>query len=210
MGWRYHAGVIPHVLIPGGIEPPLAERLLAYAAALRDEAVAGRVGHNDASEIDQSVRKVLVIEDLGELQPDVEAAVDRVVEDVRVKLGVSPFVQGEKELTLVAYGDGAFYDTHIDTFTGRSGAAPPRQITFVGYFFREPQRFTGGALRLFDLPQAQWVDIEPRNGLLVAFPSWTPHEVLPVSCPDGQFADGRFAVNVWVCGRRAPGKVERS
>jgi predicted 2-oxoglutarate/Fe(II)-dependent dioxygenase YbiX len=36
----------------------------------------------------------------------------------------------------------------------------------------------GGSLRLYE-PEA--VDVVPRAGMLVAFPSDTPHEVLPVT-----------------------------
>jgi Rps23 Pro-64 3,4-dihydroxylase Tpa1-like proline 4-hydroxylase len=43
-----------------------------------------------------------------------------------------------------------------------------------------------------------FVDIEPANDTLVFFPSWYPHEVLPVSCPSGRFEDSRFAINCWV------------
>jgi Rps23 Pro-64 3,4-dihydroxylase Tpa1-like proline 4-hydroxylase len=43
-----------------------------------------------------------------------------------------------------------------------------------------------------------FVDIEPTNDTLVFFPSWFPHEVLPVACPSGRFEDSRFAINCWV------------
>jgi SM-20-related protein len=43
-----------------------------------------------------------------------------------------------------------------------------------------------------------FVEIEPANDRLVFFPSWFPHEVLPVVCPSGRFEDSRFAVNFWI------------
>jgi len=47
------------------------------------------------------------------------------------------------------------------------------------------------------------VNIEPgRNGPLM-FPSWAPHEVMPVNCPSGRFADSRFAINCWVYRRKS-------
>jgi Rps23 Pro-64 3,4-dihydroxylase Tpa1-like proline 4-hydroxylase len=33
---------------------------------------------------------------------------------------------------------------------------------------------------------------------IVFFPSETLHEVLPVECPSGEFADSRFTVNGWL------------
>ena len=83
----------------------------------------------------------------------------------------------------------------------RPAEASPRRVTFVCYVFREPKRFTGGELRLFDLFGRQHVDIEPESGLVVAFPSWCLHEVRRVSCPDCAFEDYRLGVNVWVEGR---------
>ena len=41
-------------------------------------------------------------------------------------------------------------------------------------------------------------EIEPRFDRAVFFPSWFPHEVLPVHCGSGAFADGRFAISCWV------------
>jgi Rps23 Pro-64 3,4-dihydroxylase Tpa1-like proline 4-hydroxylase len=44
---------------------------------------------------------------------------------------------------------------------------------------------------------AAFADIEPGQNRLVAFPSWAPHEVMPISCPSRRFIDSRFAVNCW-------------
>jgi SM-20-related protein len=39
------------------------------------------------------------------------------------------------------------------------------------------------------------LDLAPENDSLVIFPSWAPHEVMPVVFPSGGFADSRFSVN---------------
>ena len=70
----------------------------------------------------------------------------------------------------------------------------------VYYFHRQPRCFTGGRLRLFDLGGERSIDIEPVHDSLLVFPSYARHEVETISCPDGAFADGRFAVNMWLCG----------
>jgi Rps23 Pro-64 3,4-dihydroxylase Tpa1-like proline 4-hydroxylase len=37
-----------------------------------------------------------------------------------------------------------------------------------------------------------------------SFPSWAPHEVMPISCPSKRFTDSRFAINYWVYRARTP------
>jgi hypothetical protein len=59
----------------------------------------------------------------------------------------------------------------------------------------------GGVLRLHSLAdhhEAPFIDIEPDFDTLVFFPSWFPHEVLPVLVPSGRFLDSRFAINCWI------------
>jgi SM-20-related protein len=56
-------------------------------------------------------------------------------------------------------------------------------------------------LRLYAIgdPAGQtFIDIEPVHNSLLVFPSWAPHEVMPVSCPSQRFMDSRFAINCWV------------
>ena len=78
-----------------------------------------------------------------------------------------------------------------------------RLLSGVYYFHREPKAFSGGALRFHRFgggeTQDDWIDVEPEQDSLVVFPTWARHEVLRVSCPSREFADSRFAVNVWLC-----------
>jgi Rps23 Pro-64 3,4-dihydroxylase Tpa1-like proline 4-hydroxylase len=123
--------------------------------------------------------------------------------------GLAPFEVSKIELDLIAYNDGAFYRRHSDLVPqNRPGGLPQppgdRLITAVYYFHTEPKGFEGGALRLYPIArpaagQAQaFVDIQPDQNSLAVFPSWAPHEVLPVRCASGSFEDSRFAVNCWV------------
>ncbi len=107
----------------------------------------------------------------------------------------------------MAHGDGAFYKRRIDTLTDRYGDLDRiRVLSGVYYFNAEPKAFSGGALRLYAIggkPDENFVNVEPLNNWLLVFPSWAPHEVMPISCPSRRFVDSRFAVNCWIC-RAAP------
>lgn len=104
-------------------------------------------------------------------------------------------------MELAAHGDGDFYRRHIDTFIRGEVTGTDRVLTAVYYFHARPKAFTGGELRLhsFRSPDdgGSWVDIEPAHDSLLLFPAWAPHEVRPVSCPGGDFAQSRFAINCW-------------
>jgi Rps23 Pro-64 3,4-dihydroxylase Tpa1-like proline 4-hydroxylase len=74
-------------------------------------------------------------------------------------------------------------------------------LSAVYYFHRMPKAFSGGCLRLHRIgarPGDIGMDVTPIDNSLVVFPSWAPHEVLPVRCLSGAFGDSRFAVNCWV------------
>ena len=85
------------------------------------------------------------------------------------------------------YSAGGFYGPHVDRADVPSWpAAVGREITIV--LFLNSSReidpaggFTGGRLCIFpDGVDADAIDVIPRRGLLVAFPSSMPHEVTPV------------------------------
>jgi SM-20-related protein len=195
--------MIPHVLFPNAMGEAFADRLLAFAIDHRETAEQGRIRDMAAAagRVDAAVRNVLVIPNLGTLGDELQAGVDARLPEVRAKLGVEPFERARTQVSMVAYGDGTFYIRHIDTTLKPRPGQATRRITFVYYFHREPKSFSGGALRLYDVRQTNSIDVEPQRDAFIAFPSWMYHEVLPVSCPNGSFADGRFAVNVWVTGR---------
>ena len=121
------------------------------------------------------------------------------------RLGMKPVAVAHCELELTAYNDGAFFRPHIDTVTGAQRGESDRVLSGVYYFHREPKGFSGGALRLHPFGGAGAdgaIDIEPVQNALLFFPSWARHEVSPVVCPSGRFADSRFAINCWLHGRR--------
>jgi SM-20-related protein len=192
--------MVPHVVMPGAFQPAFCESLLTHAIGEQERSRPGgvRSASSDRVVVDPDVRKVRIVQVPREIKAALAGMVDGWLPEVRRALGIRAAACSDIEYSMVAYGDGGHYVRHIDSATGPAQSGPPREITFVGYFFREPRRFTGGALRLFDFHGREHVDIDPACGLVTAFPSWLPHEVLPVACPDGDFADSRFAVNIWV------------
>ena len=155
------------------------------------------------------------------IAPVPDAMIDRLkarindsFDEIAAAIGYSGAPPSSLEIQLAAHGDGAHYKPHLDVPLGEKrtplGAAPgeDRVLSAVYYFHRQPKGFSGGALRLHrfsadwdrtDADPSSYVDVEPLDNSLVAFPSWAMHEVRPVSCPSGRFEDYRFALNCWFC-----------
>jgi Rps23 Pro-64 3,4-dihydroxylase Tpa1-like proline 4-hydroxylase len=174
----------------------LLEFSIANEARFRPTVVRGNV-------IKPQERVSVGVWDFAPAKDNLRAHMMALVPQLIAELRVTSFVPCEIELELVAHGDGAFFKRHIDTFTGaQTKGKSARLISAVYYFYSEPKAFSGGALRLFRFGMAEgaddFIDIQPEQNALVVFPSWAPHEVLPISCPSGLFADSRFAVNFWI------------
>ena len=114
------------------------------------------------------------------------------------------------EMQMTAHGDGGFYKIHNDNGTPRTAS---RMLTYVYYFCRSPQPFSGGQLRLYDdsrvdpsnwLPVASFAEIAPQNNMLLFFPSRCFHEVMPALRRGDEFGNGRFTVNGWIRHKEAP------
>src|SRR5262249_43819742 len=104
---------------------------------------------------------------------------------------------------LTASNDGDFFRPHNDN---TQADAPSRAVTFVYFFHREPKRFAGGELLLYDwrlendypAPVALRKTISPEQNTIVFFSSECLHEVRRVTCPTRAFADSRFTLNGWI------------
>ncbi len=137
--------------------------------------------------------------DLGIYRPVLEARILGLVPELITRLQMTPFESPALETELVAHGDGAFFKRHIDT--GHRILDQIRVLSGVYYFNAEPKAFTGGALRLYAIggnDSDDFIDIEPLRNSLLVFPSWAPHEVMPISCPSKRFINSRFAINCWL------------
>jgi SM-20-related protein len=186
----------PHRIVRGFLGEELIGRLLAYAQAKEDAFTETEVG---GGRIDPEIRVSRVLRNFGELHDEIEQRFRAIIPQAMADLGLLPFELAKCEMELVAHGDGAFYQRHIDTRIHNPDAKTQRAMTGVLYFHAQPKGYGGGQLRLyaFDPGSEHYVDIESERDLLLLFPAWAPHEVMPVSCPSGKFADSRFAINCW-------------
>jgi SM-20-related protein len=198
----------PFWVLPDFLAAAEAAGLLHYAGANEAEFVPTRIGVGGKGRVDPSFRVSRAFRDLGETGPLLRRRLEDIAPELIAALKLSPFDVSLVELQLVAHEDGAFYRRHTDIQNAQYvdlHGGHLRVLSGVYYLHRAPKRFTGGALRLYAIFDAsRFVDIEPVHNSLVVFPAWAPHEVLPVSCPSGDFMDARFAVNCWLCKANNP------
>jgi Rps23 Pro-64 3,4-dihydroxylase Tpa1-like proline 4-hydroxylase len=182
------------------------EQLLAYAQLSQHLFHDSTVGYGEGREVDKQQRcsralRESVLRENGDFAGRLEASMKQLMPTMIETLGNTTFNPHKFEIEMVAHGDGAFFAKHVDLATGRH-LESDRVISCVYYFHATPKAFSGGVLRLHSLAASgqpgTFVDIEPFFDTLVYFPSWFPHEVLPISCPSGRFIDSRFAINCWV------------
>ena len=200
----------PYALVRDWLGKETVERLLRFAQLNEHCFEDTQITHGEESSLNYA-RRVSRKISLGNLNAEVRAKAADLYAEVRAnvadllpvmfeRLGVKPFIPSKIEVELVAHGDGAFFLRHIDTLTHRDGRH--RIISAVYYFHALPKAFSGGVLRLHSLAasgqQCTFVDIAPDYDTLVFFPSFFPHEVLPVKCASRHFLDSRFAINFWI------------
>jgi SM-20-related protein len=190
----------PYLVLREFLPEETVAGLLDYALAHEAAFEPTGTGHKKEGAVKPATRRSVGIRDLGSFKPILKAKVLGLVPELVAKLGATPVPTPRLELQLVAHNDGAFYKRHIDTQTA-SERDQIRVLSGVYYFHAEPKAFSGGALRLYAIggkPDHDFVDVQPAHNTLLVFPSWAPHEVMPISCPSGRFADSRFAINCWV------------
>jgi SM-20-related protein len=152
--------------------------------------------------IDPAYRVSSCLRDMGALKKPIRQKIIDALPRLVAGLHMRSFQYSRTEMELVAHGDGAFYKIHVDTSQNRPADKTQRVVSCVYYFNALPKAFSGGALRMFPFggahPGERFIDIPPDHNTLLAFPSFAPHEVRPVSCPSRRFADSRFAINCWI------------
>lgn len=195
----------PHVVLRDFLPEATAIGLLDFALAHEQAFAATKTGRDDKGGVRPDIRISTSTRELGPFKPILKDRLRDLVPKLVAQLRVTPVDDPKFELELVAHNDGAFYKHHIDTQTA-SERKYIRVLSGVYYFHAAPKAFSGGALRLYaigDADKEAVVDIEPAHNTLLVFPSWAPHEVRPISCPSKRFADSRFAINCWVYRKRA-------
>ena len=126
-----------------------------------------------------------------------------VLPQVLAKFGYQEFPIAQIEAQVTAHNHGHYYQTHNDNGTPDVAKI---EITYVYYFYQQPQQFSGGELVLYDkkidnnyLKEANsFKKIAVQNNSIIFFLSRYWHEVLLVNCPSKSFADGRFTINAWI------------
>jgi Rps23 Pro-64 3,4-dihydroxylase Tpa1-like proline 4-hydroxylase len=189
----------PYHIMENFLGQALIDRLIDHVLENQGRFEESTVGSSEGR-IDQEVRVSSILRDFGPLKTEIKSRFKAVFPEVLERLRMPDFELYGTEREIVAHGNGAFYNRHIDTFTG-AGEFSVRALTAVYYFHAQPKNFQGGELRLLPLRNNQadsiYLDVEPINDRLLLFPSWVPHRVMPVISDSADFRDSRFAINCW-------------
>jgi Rps23 Pro-64 3,4-dihydroxylase Tpa1-like proline 4-hydroxylase len=147
-------------------------------------------------------RRSRVLMEVGRYENLIQERIKSVLPRVLEQLGIEPFTIAETETQITASNDGDFFHFHSDNGSAR---AKSRYLTFVYFFHHEPRQFEGGELLIHDahLENGAYVSeghqtIVPQQNQIVFFPCELLHEITPVKCPSGAFADSRFTLNGWL------------
>lgn len=177
------------------------QKLMEHLLSKEPEFIHSTVLEGNRPVVNERLRRSRTLDDLGPFRAVFEEKLKEVIAPVLARLKLPGFPLGNFEIQITASGDGDFYRMHRD-----GGSDSTRELSFVYFFHREPRRFSGGELRIFQsdrvddkiVPTDRSQMLSPRQDAIVFFPSRSEHEILPVRVPTGAFGDSRFTVNGWV------------
>jgi SM-20-related protein len=196
----------PHLIFHNVLGAERVAALLDYVAERQADFWASPVRNRKSGErfVNKDLRDCVSYRDLGAFEAPMRTFAEAVTPQALDAFNlVEPQVELQ-EFTMMSYGDGGYFRTHIDTDERVNRV---RLLSFVYYFATTPRRFEGGQLRLHGFPvifpgkaadAAPFVDVQPDTDSLVVFPSWLRHEVLPVRVASGAWMDGRFTIGCWL------------
>lgn len=194
------ARLFPHMHLQNFFSDELNAEILAYAVDKQLDFKPSVVYSKGTQHVSDS-RISLTLHDCGIYKNIIQEGIGKLIPEMITALKLSRFNIGEIEVQFAAHGDGALFTAHIDTAVHEK-TENPRVISAVYYLHSIPRKFEGGNLRLHPIPIGEEdekpKDISPDNNSLLVFPSFAPHEVLPVIAPGVDFKDWRFAVNCWI------------
>jgi hypothetical protein len=175
----------------------LLDHVVSHEGAFRPSGVV----HGANAVVDERMRRSKTLDDLGPFAPVFAEKIKEVLAPVLSRLKLPSFPLGEIELQITASGDGDYFRMHRD-----GDETSTRVLSFVYFFHREPRRFSGGELRIFDAQRVEGKSVptdraqllSPRQDVIVFFPSENEHEILPVRVASRAFGDSRFTVNGWI------------
>ena len=151
--------------------------------------------------VNERIRRSRTFDDLEDFGELITERIKQHLDEVLRRIDHPGFPVDRIEIQATASGDGDYFRLHRDGDQDDS-----REISFVYFLYREPMRFSGGELRVFEtqvvdgrfVPTDRSETIVPRQNMIVFFPSHHEHEVLPIRVPSKEFADSRFTVNGWI------------
>jgi Rps23 Pro-64 3,4-dihydroxylase Tpa1-like proline 4-hydroxylase len=193
------------VVLDEFLAPQELDQLMGFALEHEIEFRASEVVSPTAAGgvINYEHRRSRVLMDLAQYQDLMLKRIRTVLPQVLEKLGMEQVPIAGVEAQITASGDGDFFCFHSDN---GSQKVANRFLTFVYFFQREPRQFVGGELRIHDarlegdqyVSEGTYQTILPQQNRIVFFPCELMHEVTPVECPSGLFADSRFTLNGWL------------
>jgi len=190
-----------YVQIDNFLSQEETHKLLTYTLAQESAFVTTSTTADTQADVNH--RQSLVLYVFPEFAQLIASRLRTILPEILIKLGIPSFAIAEIESQLTAHNHGHYYKIHNDNGSLETAT---REVTYVYYFYQQPQPFSGGELLLYDtkiennfyIKADSFQTVEPRHNSLVVFPSRYLHEVLPVSCPSQTFADSRFTINGWV------------
>ena len=202
----------PFVRVTNFLAPSECDRLLALGLAAREHFAPARVGAGHAR-VDSEVRVTLEMGDRRsamEVHRRIAPKARSLVPEILARLRMDGIGRYLIEMSMRVYLDGGFYTPHCDD---RPQSKSRRKLSFVYFFHREPRRFSGGDLLLYDtsadagagsLLLRGFSRFVPLCNSIVFFPSACLHEVTPVQCGTDDFGDGRWVMNGHVVASDSP------
>jgi SM-20-related protein len=153
--------------------------------------------------MDLNHRRSRVLFDLGIFEEVISDRLTFYFPQILDSIGYRDFDISRIEAQITASSDGEFFRLHNDN---SHPCLTRRELTYVLFFHREPARFTGGELRIYDTRIENgrcvagdiYASIVPRQNMVVFFPSYLMHQVETVHCSSRAFADSRFTLNGWI------------
>jgi SM-20-related protein len=160
------------------------------------------IGGDGNSRLDHNYRRSRVLFDLGHFHQLFAERLLTFLPHVLARLNYPWFPVTQMEVQLTATNNGEYFRVHTDNDAGEVSG---RALTFVYFFYRQPRSFTGGELMIYDTARnnnhatalGPYRAVSPLQNQVAFFDSGCLHEIVPVGCPSGDFADSRFTVNGW-------------
>ena len=189
----------PFVWMTNFLAPGQCDRLLTLALQGRERFTPATVGVV-SERLDPEVRIALEADrrTVRGFSPWFARKIRSLVPEALARLRMEGIDRYDIEVKMRGYLTGGFYRAHRDV----TASWDARKLSFVYFFHREPSRFSGGDLLLYDTDtdtgNCSWRDfsrIVPLRNSIVFFPSACWHQVTPVQCETDDFGDGRWVVN---------------